>query len=396
VAAVIALLITRARRLGRAMDEAIIRVGGASPRRRRHRVRALSATLDDLERSLGSAQRERARLAGAVHTAPFGVVVTNDAGVVVTSNPTAARFLGAGLGEAVAESRVRQAIETAILGRTAVDVEVEIHTPVRSVLEVTAIPLDFGVESVGAVAFISDVTEGRRVMAMRRDFIANVSHELKTPLAALAVLAETLADGVADEATMTSLARRVEKEAHRLAELVDDILDLSQAEAPEVVRSPVALGPIVDEVIAGIEPIARDRGVDLVVEPVPHEARVSGDRRQLTTMLANIVENGVKYSEPSGGTVARSTVTIRTEVSGERVRVAVEDTGIGIPDVHVERIFERFYRVDRGRSRESGGTGLGLSIVRHIARTHRGDVTVRSVEGEGSTFVVDLPLWSAG
>jgi two-component system, OmpR family, sensor histidine kinase SenX3 len=394
VAAVVAVFaLIRLSRQSRSIDDAVGRLGGTRPAKRRHRRRALVAALDDLERALAMAQRDRARLAGAVHTAPLGIVITDDAGVVVTTNPEAGRFLGSHLGEAVAEVRVRRAIDEAILGRRAVETEVELYTPVRSVVEVTAIPLDFGVESVGAVAFILDVTEGRRVAAMRRDFIANVSHELKTPLAALAVLAETLAAG-ADPGTTAKFAGRVEAEAHRLSALVDDILDLSQAEAAEVHHRPVALGSVVAEAVASVAEVAAEHGVELVTEPVPLEAVVSGDQRQLRIMLANLVENAVEYSIPAvegGGTPP----VVRTGVSvdGDRIRIRVEDSGIGISEAHLDRIFERFYRVDRARSRDSGGTGLGLSIVRHIARSHRGEVTVRSVEGEGSTFTVELPLW---
>jgi two-component system sensor histidine kinase SenX3 len=326
-----------------------------------------------------------------VHTAPLGILITDDGGGVLSANPAAERFLGSKLGEAVAEVRVRQAVEKAIVTRRAVEVEVELYTPVRSIIEVTAVPLDFGVESIGAVAFIVDVTDERRVLAMRRDFIANVSHELKTPLAALAVLAETLAAGVGDPATATALAGRVEVEAHRLAELVDDILDLSQAEAAEVRYRPVPIAAVLGEIESQFADLAVDRGVTLIVDPVPEEALVSGDRRQLRTMVANLVDNAIKYSATGEGRSPEVRVSVVAE--GARVRISVSDEGIGISDTHLDRIFERFYRVDRARSRQTGGTGLGLSIVRHIARTHRGDVTVTSTEGVGSTFTVDLPRW---
>ncbi|HUG74064.1 MAG TPA: ATP-binding protein [Acidimicrobiia bacterium] len=377
------------RRSAAAVDDALRRVSGSVPRKRR--AIALASALDALERSTASAQRERGRLAGAVHTAPLGILITDDAGEVISANPAAERFLGSRLGEAVAEVRVRQAVEKAIGSRRAVEVEVELYTPVRSVIEVTAVPLDFGVESIGAVAFIVDVTDERRVLAMRRDFIANVSHELKTPLAALAVLAETLAAGVGDLATVTALAGRVESEAHRLAELVDDILDLSQAEAIEVRHKPVPIAAVMGEIETQFADLAADRGVALVVEPVPEEALVSGDRRQLRTMIANLVDNAIKYSAAGEG--RKPDVRVSVVVDGGRVRVSVTDEGIGVSEAHLDRIFERFYRVDRARSRQTGGTGLGLSIVRHIARTHRGDVTVTSTEGVGSTFAVDLPRW---
>jgi two-component system, OmpR family, sensor histidine kinase SenX3 len=392
VAVLVAAVPARGRiRQSRAIDDALVRLGAPSPSRRRRRVRALGAALDDLEQSASRAQRERARLAGAVHTAPIGIIVTDDAGVVATANPAASRFLGSRVGEVVAEARIHQTIDQAILTRNAITVEVEMHTPKRSVLEVSAVPLDFGIESVGAVAFIVDATEGRRVAAMRRDFIANVSHDLKTPMAAVAVLAETLAGGIADRATVTALADRLMKEAHRLSNLVDDILDLSQVEAAEPYYQPVAMQRVIDEVGSRFSELAADRGVDLVVEPVPADARVSGDPRQLTTLVANLVDNAIEYTPASDD--LRPRVLVSVTVADGRAITRVEDRGMGISDTHLDRIFERFYRVDPARSRDTGGTGLGLSIVRHIARNHRGDVTVESVEGEGSTFTVDLPLW---
>ena len=377
----------------RAIDSAVIRIGGTGATHRRHRAVALDAALERLERSTVQAQRERSRLAGAVQAAPLGVLLTDDNGVVITSNGAAERFLGTRLGEAVAQVRIRDSIEQAVLSRNAVSAEIGSYTPVRSVLEVTAIPLDFGVESVGAVAFVEDVTEGRRVTAMRRDFIANVSHELKTPLAALAALAEALAGSVTGDPAAAGLAERLRHEADRLAKLVGDILDLSQAEALTTHDEPVAIASVVDAVAREMRPIANTAGVALEIRSVPATARVTGDPRQLRSLLSNLVENAIKYSYPDSG-AAPPKVTVTTAIRDDRVEIEVIDQGIGIAEGHQDRIFERFYRVDRARSRETGGTGLGLSIARHIARNHRGDVTVTSTEGEGSTFTVILPLWS--
>lgn len=384
----------RNRTHARAVDAAIARIGGGRPGRRRQRSAALDAALDHLERSTIQAQRERSRLAGAVQAAPVGILITDDNGVVLAANPAAARFLGSSVGEAVAQVRVREAIERAVLTRTAGEVEVELYSPSRAVLDVSAVPLDFGVESVGAVAFIDDATESRRVAAMRRDFVANVSHELKTPLAALAALAETLAGSVPADGPAAGLAERVRHEADRLAKLIGDILDLSQAEALTAHDEPVSLAAVIDAVAREMAPIADAAGVRLVVEATPSRARVTGDARQLRSMLTNLVENGIKYSIADPDRPAPA-VTVTTTLTGDRVAVAVRDEGIGIAESHQDRIFERFYRVDRARSRETGGTGLGLSIARHIARNHRGDITVSSREGEGATFMVDLPLWSA-
>jgi two-component system sensor histidine kinase SenX3 len=391
----VGLLFARGRTLARAIDEARTRIGGPTPRRSWQRRQALDEALHALERSSAQAQRERSQLAGAIQAAGIGIVITDDHGVALFANHAADQLLGARQGEAIAEVRFREAIERAILDRSSVWNELELYTPVRRVLEITAIPLDFGVESVGAVAYIDDVTEHRRVDAMRRDFIANVSHELKTPLSALAVLAETIGDNLDDPDVAARLAVRLGDEATRLSDLVEDILDLSQAEALSSQDEPVEAVALLRSVEDAMRPAAIERGVRLVVEPVPPEARMSGDRRQLKSMLINLIDNAIKYTEPTTATPSPE-VTINTSIVDDQVAVAITDQGIGIPEGHVDRVFERFYRVDRARSRATGGTGLGLSIVRHIANDHGGTVTVDSTLGEGSTFTVFLPLWRPG
>jgi signal transduction histidine kinase len=342
----------RARRHVRAVSGALVRIAGSDPGWR-SRIAALDEALERLERSSGQAQRERAQLAGAVQSAPLGIVITDDEGVVVTANPAAGRFLGARLGQAVAEVRIREAIEKAIL----------------------------------------DVSEERRVAAMRRDFIANVGHELKTPLGALAALAETLAATVEGDATSARLAGRLEAESNRLSRLVGDILDLSQAEAMAAHEDPVVMADVVADVVAELGEVAATRSVEIVVvEPIDPRLRVVGDGRQLRTLVSNLVDNAIKYSFPEDDEEP-PVVTIHATEQGDSLVIEVADEGIGIPESHIERVFERFYRVDRARSRETGGTGLGLSIARHIARNHNGDVAVESSEGEGSRFRVTLPLW---
>lgn len=382
----------RARTLSRTVDDARARIGGSAPARTWHRTQALDEALRALERSSTQAQRERSQLAGALQAASIGIIVTDDHGVAVFANQAADQLLGARQGEAVAEVRLREAIEEAVLERSSVATEVELYTPVRRVLEIIAIPLDFGVESVGAVVYVDDVTERRRVDAIRTDFISNVSHELKTPLSALAVLAETIGDNLDDPKVAGRLASRLGDEANRLSTLVDDILDLSQAEALASHDEPVQADALVRSVEDLTRPTATDRGVELVVESAPPAARISGDQRQLRSMLVNLVDNAIKYTEPTKGDPP-PTVTLRTAIVDDTVVFEVQDEGIGIPDGHVDRVFERFYRVDRARSRSTGGTGLGLSIVRHVALNHDGAVAVESTLGEGSTFTITLPLW---
>lgn len=393
--AAVGVFFTRNRTLARTIDDARARIGGSAPARSWQRTHALDEALRALERSSSQAQRERSQLAGALQAAGIGIVITDDHGVPVFANQTADELLGARQGEAIAEVRLREAIEQAVLERSSMATELELYTPVRRVLEITAIPLDFGIESVGAVAYIDNVTEHRRVDAMRRDFIANVSHELKTPLSALAVLAETIGDNLDDPDVARRLAARLGGEANRLSNLVEDILDLSQAEALSSHDEPVPATALVRSVEEVMRPAAVERGVELVVEQAPPSAKVSGDQRQLRSMLVNLVDNAIKYTEPKKGSTP-PTVTLRTSIDDGYVVFAVIDQGIGIPEGHVDRVFERFYRVDRARSRATGGTGLGLSIVRHVAVNHHGSVAVDTTLGEGSTFTVRLPLWHSG
>ena len=236
------------------------------------------------------------------------------------------------------------------------------------------------------MATIEDVSERRRVDAVRTDFVANISHELKTPVGALAVLAEALG-AESDLDVVHRVAERMVNEAHRLSRTIDDLLELSRIELGEApVRDVVDVGDVVDGAVARARQLAEVRSIAIEVLDVPAGARVLGDHRQLVSALGNLVENAVKYSEPG------SAVQVRVRVEGATIELMVADHGVGIPSQDHDRIFERFYRVDKGRGRDTGGTGLGLSIVRHVATNHRGDVLVSSQEGQGSTFVLRLPI----
>lgn len=386
-------LFQRSRALASSIDAARERIGGTAPRHRWNRVEALDSALQRLARSSSQAQRERSQLAGALQATTHGIVITDDHGVVVFANPAAHEFLGARQGETVAEVRLGDAIEQAILNRISISTEIELYAPMRRILEVGVVPLDFGVESLGAVAYIQDLTEQRRGEAIQRDFIANVSHELKAPMSALSALAATMASSLDDPQIAARMAGRLDDEANRLSALVDHILDLSQAEALAGHDKAVQASDLVSSVAELSAPVAAARGVRLITEPGSEGARVSGDSRQLRTMLINLIENAVESSDSVEGEDPPR-IWLRASVQGKQLVFEVTDEGIGIPESHIDRIFERFYRVDRTRSRATGGTGLGLSIVRHIARNHGGDVTVASKQGEGATFKVSLPLWT--
>ncbi len=241
-----------------------------------------------------------------------------------------------------------------------------------------------------SLVVVEDITERRRLEEVRRDFVANISHELKTPLGAMAVLAETMLLGHVDEDTgdlvvPAHLAERLHLEALRMGSTIDDLLLLSRIEtdiSPEL--DPVRLADVVREATSRVLGAATAAGITLeaVVDP---DLVVPGERRQLVSAVYNLLDNAVKYSDRG------QTVTVRGVADADDVAIEVIDRGVGIPSKDLERIFERFYRVDRARSRRTGGTGLGLAIVRHVAHNHAGSVQVSSLEGHGSTFTLTLP-----
>ncbi|MGW9551054.1 sensor histidine kinase [Citricoccus zhacaiensis] len=231
-----------------------------------------------------------------------------------------------------------------------------------------------------------DRTEITRTEAMRHDFVANVSHELKTPVGAISLLAEALDDAADDEDAVRRFAGRMSIESARLAALVQDIIELSRLQGKDTVRAgqPVDLNKIVNEAVDRSRMQAESRDIDIRVAGEV-SATVFGDHDQLMTALRNLIDNAVRYS-PDGTTVGVGLRSVRG-----LAQVSVTDQGVGIPEEEQDRIFERFYRIDAARSRQTGGTGLGLSIVKHVISNHGGEVTVWSQLGRGSTFTVRLP-----
>lgn len=239
------------------------------------------------------------------------------------------------------------------------------------------------------LVLIDDRTQARRVEEIRRDFVVNVSHELKTPVSGLTLLAEAVDEARDDSVAVHRFAGRMQVETTRLARLVQEIVDLSRLQADDALDEPVLvdLRDCVEDAVAHLQVLADDKNIAIGTawgDPaVP--AQVYGDANLLTTALRNLVENAVNYSD--GGT----RVGITVEPGADFVTVLVKDQGAGIPPGEIDRIFERFYRVDAARSRRTGGTGLGLAIVKHVCANHGGDVTVWSEPGQGSTFTVRLP-----
>ncbi len=253
-------------------------------------------------------------------------------------------------------------------------------------LRVRVAPLGTG----AILVLIDDLAEERRVDAVRRDFVANVSHELKTPVGALSLLAEAVLASSDDADQVRHFAERMQLEASRLSHLVQDVIDLSrlQGDDPHTHAEIVDVDDLVDRSIDEVRTVAAASNVDFIVGN-PSRASIYGDRGQLQTAIRNLLANAVAYS-PGGTRVA-----VEARVTGSMVEILVKDQGIGIPSNDLDRIFERFYRVDPARSRVTGGTGLGLSIVKHVCQNHGGECTAWSEIGVGSTFTLRLPLYGA-
>lgn len=292
------------------------------------------------------------------------------------------------LTELTRNSAIHTAFLAAVNENQRSEVKVETRGTNRRVFELRVVPLRFERNAArrGALGVFFDITRLERLERVRQEFLSNVSHELRTPLTAILAFVETLEDGAIDDAEHNRrFLAVIRKNATRMHNLIDDILELSAIEAGTVRVEPahVRLQPIVGDVLTALATRADARRVSVHNNVAP-EAMVFADPRRLEQMLTNLIDNAIKFNREGGD------VRVGHEAAGERTRVSVSDNGDGISAEHIERIFERFYRVDRARSREMGGTGLGLAIVKHLARAHGGEASVTSTLGAGSTFTLDL------
>ncbi|MFL5791462.1 MAG: sensor histidine kinase [Actinomycetota bacterium] len=360
-----------------AIDRSVIRRRVADAQRR---VEQATTGRREIERE--SARRDRAqdRILGAMEE---GVLLLDSSGTRVYANRALSDLLGTAPSRATElhPLGLQRAVETAKSSGTVSRAEVELGSPSRW-LRATALPV--GADGATLVV-IRDVTQARRLTGARRDFVANASHELKTPVASIRAAAETLRDGAIDDPPAARrFTEQLEREAVRMSRIVADLLDLSRLESGSEMDDQIRLDTVAADEVERIGDTAAMRGVTISLDAGPVPA-VRGSSRDLSLMVRNLIDNAVRYT-PDGGSVD---VSVRAEDGAVVVRVA--DTGIGIPQRELPRIFERFYRVDRARSRETGGTGLGLSIVRHVTENHGGEVTVESELGQGTVFEVRLP-----
>jgi two-component system phosphate regulon sensor histidine kinase PhoR len=323
-----------------------------------------------------------------------GVVVIDARQRILYANAAAGPLLdlptaqapGRSLFEVARHPRVHQVVEAVLSGRSPDRVEYEVPRT-NAIVALIASPLP-GDPPPGAVLVLHDVSELRRLENLRREFVSNVSHELKTPLTTIQAYTETLLDGaIADPNNNRKFLERIDEQAERLHRLILDMLSLARIESAEEAYEllPVEIAQTVQVCLDEYLPVAKSKGVTLETHPPPENAVAWADEEGWLTVLNNLVDNAIKYT-PSGGRVS-----VRWRIDGRRAVIDVEDTGIGIPKQHQARVFERFYRVDKARSRELGGTGLGLSIVKHWVQVFAGSVEVTSELGRGTTFTIRLP-----
>jgi len=323
------------------------------------------------------------RLQSALHALPVAVMVFDGEGSVVESNVASKPFLEARHGDALVGAAVNDLIRVANSGSDA-STAIELFGPPRRTVLVTAVPLPEDGQP-GAVAFVEDITERRQLEAIRTDLVANISHELKTPVGAIGLLAETL-QGEDDRDIVERLARRINAEAMRIAQIIEDLIELSRIESVDGVGSAIVeLAEVASDAVERLRTAAVRAEVSVQLVVLSADTRIVGERRQLLSAIGNLIDNAIKYSD--SGTV----VDVTVEAVANDVVVKVADHGIGIPTRDIDRIFERFYRVDQARSRQTGGTGLGLAIVRHAVVNHEADIDVESRLGDGSTFTLRFP-----
>ncbi len=344
-----------------------------------------------MENVLTALQEEYATV---VDCCESGILILNGDDVIVQANLAARplfavslnRVLGKTLQQATQSTELSDLAQEARKARSLCRSEIRMPGAGGVILRVAIAPVSGDDSDASRLVLVAeDVTELRRLETIRRDFVANVSHELRTPLASIRAMTETLQDGaLQDPSVAYHFLATINNEAQRLTRISEDLLILSQAESRQPEKARFLLTGMIQEAVLRFQPQAEKAGITLSAS-LPDNLEVYANHDQIEQVIVNLVDNALKYT-PSGGKAC-----VTAENLDKQVAIYVSDTGIGILSQDLPRIFERFYRVDKARSRQSGGTGLGLSIVKHIVEAHGGQVTVKSLYGNGSTFTFTLP-----
>jgi two-component system phosphate regulon sensor histidine kinase PhoR len=374
----------------------------------RQQIEDLAASLDKTQSYLKSRvadlESSRNQLQTVLDSMVEGVIALDSDQRVLLVNAAGRRLfpfqelaaVGRPVWELVRSPQLAQWVSQSLSQSEPVGGELELKAPVPRILAVRvaglpgampAGPSPLGPNSAGAIVVASDISQLRKLEHVRQEFVANASHELKTPLASIKACVETLLDGALDDVEIrVQFLQTINEQTERLDKLVRDLLALTRIETEErrPVLHPVVVADIINLCVNRHIRNAERKQMHLVTVPPVESVQVIADEEALEQILDNLIDNAIKYTNSEG------TITVRWGIEESRCRIEVEDTGIGIPQAHLMRIFERFYRVDRARSRELGGTGLGLSIVKHLVQILGGTVTVTSRLGKGSTFIVEL------
>ncbi|REK52173.1 MAG: PAS domain-containing sensor histidine kinase [Thermobacillus sp.] len=370
--------------------------------------RAVNAMAESLQQQMVRIRQKESQLESVLDNMTSGIVMINRAGVILLLNRMAEELLGMPahelLGRQYTEARQQyelvRLIGDALERREHLRDELTFYYPEERQIEINLVPIEGRDDSGGLLLVLQDVTAIRRLERMRSEFVANVSHELKTPIAAVKGFAETLLGGAcSDPETQRAFLKIIHDESDRLNRLVNDILELSKIESRRapLLFSPVELGPFIGKTVELLAKEAERKNIRIETE-VGDELYVEADEDRLRQIVVNVLSNAINYT-PEGGRVriqvepvASGDGQIAEEDDYDAIRIRISDNGIGIPKKDLPRIFERFYRVDKARSRSSGGTGLGLSIVKHLVELHRGSIAVESTVGVGTTFTIELPV----
>ncbi len=364
-----------------------------------HRLREAEEGREAVSRQVGMLATQGHQATAILERMAEGVLAVDAQGRLLLMNPAAAALLGItttdAIGRSLFEVARQQDLQELVRGMLRapqpVSREVMVFHPSERMLRLHGVPCPPGpgeADGPSAGIVIQDVPEHHRYDQLRKEFVANVSHELKSPLTSIRSLTETLLGGaLEDRASNRKFVGMIDEDAARLSHLIDDLLALSQIESQAVAPAltAVPLAPLVESVMAGLQPAIRQRGIAVAID-LPGDLAVQADPDRLRQVIANLLDNAVKYNRDNGR------LTVSAARSDGWATVAVADTGIGIPPQDLPRIFERFYRVDKARSRAMGGTGLGLSIVKHTVESLGGTVSVQSDFDRGSTFSFTLRL----
>ncbi|MFQ5588798.1 MAG: two-component system histidine kinase PnpS [Nitrospiria bacterium] len=360
----------------------------------------LGEAFNTMSRQLATRLKEmdvsRSRLEAVLLSMFEGVLVVDANGGILLVNQALRDFFhiqqevaGRNAIEVIRNLKIAEIIDRAVHSQCRVAAsEITILSPQEKVLSVYGTPVLRNGQSEGAILVFHDITNVRRLEKIRQDFVANVSHELKTPVASIKGYAETLLEGaIHDSENAEPFLKIIHDDAERLALLIEDLLSLSKIESGKlnINFEPTDLFPIIQKVAQSLRPQSLGKSVRIDVKTPETLPQVPADKTRITQVFFNLIDNAIKYNKTGG------TVRVSAKTQKNTVEIEITDNGIGIPKADLPRLFERFYRVDKGRSRALGGTGLGLSIVKHIVKAHNGDIRVESELGKGTTFTLTLP-----